>query len=89
MTEEDEGNRFCLPEGFYIDVVTWEVKETWKQKGAAFKVCSLPTSMEWGIPAIASGGGQTKKLWTLESLYWKRFRFKGLFSMAVAQKGKA
>ncbi len=55
----------CPPKGFYIDVVTWEAKVTWKQKGAAFKVCSLPTSMKWGIPVIASGGGQTKKLWTL------------------------
>ncbi len=31
----------------------------------------LPTSMEWGFPAIVVGRGQTKKLWTLESLYWR------------------
>ncbi len=68
----------CPPEGFYTDVVTWEAKLTWKQKGAAF--CLKPPDVgEVGFPSHRVGRGPDKEAVDADVYWescWKRFRFK-------------
>ncbi len=80
----------CPPKGFYTDVVTWEAKLTWKQKGAAF--CLKPPDVgEVGFPSHRVGRGPDKEAVDAD-VYWKVagsvFGLRPL-SMMVTEKGKA